>query len=124
MLGTPNPGQGVRVQVTPSPDALPIPISWYTGPEGLTISEEDDEVFGFSSPLLDLEGGIEGSSCLPVPESWILLLHWEGALPTSAHGTHSPRTPNGGHPQLRTSLGSHSWDNSTGGDTDESTGLG
>lgn len=68
-------------------------------PAGLTIPEEDDEVFGFVCPGLDLEAGLDGRGCLIVPEGWVLLLDWEGAAPVS------PRAPSPGRPRAGVSAG-------------------
>lgn len=68
-------------------------------PAGLTIPEEDDEVFGFVCPGLDLEAGLDGCGCLIVPEGWVLLLDWEGAAPVS------PRAPSPGRPRAGVSAG-------------------
>lgn len=56
-------------------------------PVGLTIAEEEDEVFGFAYPGLDIVGSLDGCSCLVVPEGWLLFLHWDRAAPIS------PRSP-------------------------------
>lgn len=50
----------------------------------LTVPKKEDEVFGLAYPGLEIEGGLDGCSRLLVPEGWILLLHWDKAVPISS----------------------------------------
>lgn len=52
-------------------------------PVGLTVPEEEDEVFGLAYPGLDLEGRLDGCGRLFIPEGRLLLLRWDRAAPIS-----------------------------------------